>query len=38
MVDLFGWDRSEFIDDVADWVGATSFLPQAAAADVCSYM
>jgi peroxiredoxin family protein len=26
-VDLFGWSRDEFIPEIADWVGAASFLP-----------
>ncbi len=33
-VDLFGWDQSNFIDEVSDWVGAASFLPTAQKADV----
>ncbi|MCB1865224.1 MAG: DsrE/DsrF/DrsH-like family protein [Chromatiales bacterium] len=33
-VDLFGWSRGEFIDEVADWIGAASFLPVALTADV----
>ncbi|MCU7958989.1 MAG: DsrE/DsrF/DrsH-like family protein [gamma proteobacterium symbiont of Bathyaustriella thionipta] len=33
-VDLFGMDRSEFIDDVQDWIGAASFLPTAQHANV----
>jgi peroxiredoxin family protein len=33
-VDLFDWERSEFIDGIADWVGAASFLPTALKADV----
>ena len=28
-VDVFGFDQSEFIDEVTDYVGATSFLPVA---------
>jgi len=32
--DLFDWDHSDFIDGVADWVGATSFLSIAQKADV----
>ncbi|MFK7815220.1 MAG: DsrE/DsrF/DrsH-like family protein, partial [Gammaproteobacteria bacterium] len=32
-VDLFGFDREEFIDDVTDWVGAASFLPEAQKSD-----
>ncbi|WP_330359758.1 DsrE/DsrF/DrsH-like family protein [Solemya pervernicosa gill symbiont] len=33
-VDLFGYDQNEFIPEVSDWIGATSFLPVAAKADV----
>ena len=33
-VDLFGWNQSDFIDEVSDWVGAASFLPTAQQADV----
>ena len=33
-VDLFDWDKSDFIDGIADWVGAASFLPTAQKADV----
>lgn len=33
-VDLFDYDKSDFIDGIADWVGAASFLPIAAKADV----
>ncbi len=33
-VDLFDWDRSDFIDGIDDWVGAASFLPRAQRADV----
>ena len=25
-VDLFGYDQTDFIDEVADWIGATTFL------------
>ena len=32
--DLFDWDRADFIDGIADWVGATSFLAIAQTADV----
>lgn len=37
-VDLYGFQREDFVDEVADWLGATSFLPQAAKADVCLYL
>ncbi|MFA5495406.1 MAG: DsrE/DsrF/DrsH-like family protein [Porticoccaceae bacterium] len=33
-VDLFGMDKDEFIPEIADWVGAASFLPSAQKADV----
>jgi len=32
--ELFDWDRAEFIDEISDWVGATSFLGIAQKADV----
>lgn len=37
-VDLYGWQQSDFVDEVAEWLGATSFLPQAAKADVCLFI
>jgi len=33
-VDLFDWSQDEFIPDISEWVGATSFLPIAQKADV----
>jgi len=33
-VDLFNYSEDDFIDDVSEWVGAASFLPTAAKADV----
>jgi peroxiredoxin family protein len=33
-VELFGMDRGEFIPEIADWLGAASFLPVAQRADV----
>lgn len=33
-VDLFGWSQDDFIPEITDWVGATSFLPQAQKAEV----
>jgi peroxiredoxin family protein len=33
-VDLFDWNKSDFIDGISDWVGAASFLPTAQKADV----
>jgi peroxiredoxin family protein len=37
-VDLFGYDPDEFIPEVKDWVGAASFLPQAAQCDVTLFI
>ena len=37
-VDLFGYEKSEFIDDVSDWVGAASFLPAAQKSDICLFI
>ena len=37
-VDLFGYDMDEFIPEVADWVGAASFLPTAQEADVTLFI
>ena len=37
-VDWFGWEHADFIDEVDSWVGATSFLPIAAAADVTLFI
>ena len=33
-VDLFGHEKSDFIDGISEWVGAASFLPIAQKADV----
>ncbi len=33
-VDLFGFQKSDFISEVADWIGAASFLPVAQKSDV----
>lgn len=33
-VELFGMDKGDFIPEIADWVGAASFLPVAQRADV----
>ncbi len=33
-VDLFDWNKGDFIDGIDDWVGAASFLPIAQKADV----
>jgi peroxiredoxin family protein len=37
-VDLFGFKREEFIEDVQDWVGAASFLPEAQNSDICLFI
>jgi len=37
-VDVFGFDNSEFIPEVTDYVGATSFLPIARKSDVCLFI
>ncbi len=37
-VDLFGWDMADFVPEVADWVGAASFLPTAQNADVTLFI
>ena len=37
-VDLFGYNRDEFIPEVTDFVGAASFLPVALAADVSLFI
>jgi len=37
-VDLFGWKMDDFLPEVADWVGAASFLPTAKDADVTLFI
>lgn len=37
-VDLFGYDMDDFLPEVADWVGAASFLPTAQEADVTLFI
>ena len=37
-VDLFNYAQDEFIDEVSEWVGAASFLPKAAKADVSLFI
>lgn len=37
-VELFGFEHSDFIDDVKDYVGAASFLPVAQQSDVCLFI
>ena len=37
-VDVFGFNSSDFIPEVTDYVGATSFLPVAQQSDVCLFI
>lgn len=37
-VDLFGYDKNDFVPEVDDWVGAASFLPTAAKADLSLFI
>ena len=37
-VDVFGFDNNEFIPEVTDFAGATSFLPVARKSDVCLFI
>ena len=37
-VDLFGYSKDEFIDEVSEWVGAASFLPAAQKSDICLFI
>ncbi len=37
-VDLFGYEKDDFIPEVKEWVGAASFLPQAQACDVTLFV
>jgi len=37
-VDVFGFDANDFIPEVTDFVGATSFLPVARKSDVCLFI
>ncbi len=37
-VDLFSYRREEFIPEIADWIGATSYLADAQNADVCLFV
>lgn len=37
-VDLFSWKMDDFMPEVADWVGAASFLPTAQKADVTLFI
>lgn len=37
-VDLFGWDREEFIPEITEWAGAASYLSITREADTSLYM
>jgi len=37
-VDLFNYDQDEFIPEIAEWIGATSYLAEAKKADVCLFI
>ena len=37
-VDLFGWQREDFIPEVHEWLGAASVLPRAKQSDVCLFI
>ncbi len=37
-VDLFGYSKDDFIPEITDWIGATSYLPQAAKADISLFI
>lgn len=37
-VDLFSWKMDDFMPEVAEWVGAASFLPTAQKADVSLFI
>ncbi len=37
-VDLFNYDKDEFIPEIAEWIGATSYLGMAKDADVCLFV
>lgn len=37
-VDLFGHQKEDFIPEISDWVGATTFLPHARKADICLFI
>ena len=37
-VDLFDWEHDDFIPEISDWVGATSFLPVAQKSDVTLFV
>jgi peroxiredoxin family protein len=37
-VDLFNYGQDEFIPEIAEWIGATSYLAEAKQADVCLFI
>jgi len=37
-VDLFGYRQDEFIPEIAEWIGATSYLAEAHKADICLFV
>jgi len=37
-VDLFGHEKDDFIPEISEWVGATTFLPYARKSDVCLFI
>jgi len=37
-VDLFNYRQAEFIPEIAEWIGATSYLGEAKKADVCLFV
>ncbi len=37
-VDLFSYSRDDFIPEIADWIGATSYLAEAQKADLCLFV
>jgi peroxiredoxin family protein len=37
-VDLFGWEKDEFIPEITDWAGAASYLTSAEDADISLYI
>jgi peroxiredoxin family protein len=37
-VDLFGYRKDDFIPEIADWVGAASYLPESAKADISLFI
>lgn len=37
-VDLFGHKKDDFIPEISEWVGATTFLPHARKSDICLFI